>query len=97
MNGCELWILNCDYVNKYIVVWRKIKRRICRLPYIYSHSPQSVHGVVDRERMRTAFPHKKLIGNDVLTRKILRDIFLSLLLKLFSVQASRPGCLNTLC
>ena len=37
-------------------------------------------GVVGRERMGTAFPHKKLRGNGVPTREILRDIFLLLLL-----------------
>ena len=30
-------------------------------------------GVVGRERMGTAFPHKKLSGNGVPTREILRD------------------------
>ena len=33
-------------------------------------------GVVGRERMGTAFPHKKLSGNGVPTREILRDSFL---------------------
>ena len=33
MYGCELWNLSCSYVNKYIVAWRKIKRRLLRLPY----------------------------------------------------------------
>ena len=37
-------------------------------------------GVVGRERMKTAFPHKKLSGNAVSTREILRDILLLLLL-----------------
>ena len=37
-------------------------------------------GVVGWERMGTAFPHKKLSGNGVPTREILRDIFLLLLL-----------------
>ena len=32
-------------------------------------------GVVGRERMGTAFPHKKLSGNGVPTREILRDIY----------------------
>ena len=32
-------------------------------------------GVVGRERMGTAFPHKKLSGNGVPTREISRDIF----------------------
>ena len=32
--------------------------------------------VVGRERMGKAFPHKKLSGNGVPTREILRDIFL---------------------
>ena len=33
MYGCELWILSCSYAIKYIVAWRKIKRRLWRLPY----------------------------------------------------------------
>ena len=37
-------------------------------------------GVVGRERRKTAFPHKKLSGNGVPTREILRDILLLLLL-----------------
>ena len=37
---------------------------------------RSASGVVGRERMGTAFPHKKLSGNGVPTREILRDIFL---------------------
>ena len=39
-----------------------------------------ISGVVGRERMGTACPHKKLSGNGVPTREILRDIFLLLLL-----------------
>ena len=33
MYGCELWDLNCNYVTDFKVAWRKIKRRIWRLPY----------------------------------------------------------------
>ena len=39
-----------------------------------------ISGVVGRERMGTAFPHKKLSGNGVPTREILRELFLLLLL-----------------
>ena len=42
----------------------------------YSHVAYSA--VVGQERMGTAFPHKKLSGNGVPTREILRDIFLLL-------------------
>ena len=47
--------------------------RRCWLWFIFS-------GVVGRERMGTAFPHKKLSGNGVPIREILRNIFLLLLL-----------------
>ena len=49
-------------------------------------------GVVGRERMGTAFPHKKLSGNGVPTREILRDIFSLLLLnyKYFALLHARP-------
>ena len=33
MYGCELWDLNCNYIKGFKVAWRKIKRRIWRLPY----------------------------------------------------------------
>ena len=33
MYGCKLWDLNCNYVTDFKVEWRKIKRRIWRLPY----------------------------------------------------------------
>ena len=33
MYGCELWDLNCNYDTDFKVAWRKIKRRIWRLPY----------------------------------------------------------------
>ena len=32
MYGSELWNLNCKYVDEFRVAWRKIKRRIWRLP-----------------------------------------------------------------
>ena len=32
MYGSELWNLNCNYVDEFRVAWRKIKRRIWRLP-----------------------------------------------------------------
>ena len=32
MYGSELWNLNCNYVDKFTVIWRKNKRRIWRLP-----------------------------------------------------------------
>ena len=32
MYGSELWNLNCRYVDEFKVAWRKVKRRIWRLP-----------------------------------------------------------------
>ena len=32
MYGSELWNLNCRYVDEFKVTWRKVKRRIWRLP-----------------------------------------------------------------
>ena len=43
-------------------------------------------GVVGRERMGTAFPHKKLSGNGVPTREILRDIFFIIAIKLATLD-----------
>ena len=36
MYGCELWNLSSSYTDKYIIAWRKIKRRIGKIP-INSH------------------------------------------------------------
>ena len=43
---------------------------------IFVHCFNDTSGVVGRERMGTAFPDKKLSGNGVPTREILRDSFL---------------------
>ena len=32
MYGCELWDLSCKYIDEFKVAWRKIKRRVWRLP-----------------------------------------------------------------
>ena len=32
MHGCELWNLSLSYTDKYITAWRKIKRRIWKIP-----------------------------------------------------------------
>ena len=32
MYGCELWVLSCKYIDEFQVAWRKIKRRVWRLP-----------------------------------------------------------------
>ena len=45
-------------------------------------TPHLFSGVVGWERMGTAFPHKKLSGNGVPTREILRDIFFIIAIKL---------------
>ena len=36
MYGCELWNLSSSHIDKYIIAWRKIKRRIWKIP-INSH------------------------------------------------------------
>ena len=33
MYGCELWDLNRNYFKDFKVIWRKIKRRVWKLPY----------------------------------------------------------------
>ena len=32
MYGCELWNLSSGYINKFKTAWRKVKRRIWKLP-----------------------------------------------------------------
>ena len=51
------------YVSMYFKIMPKVVKYTCR---------QWCSG---RERMGTAFPHKKLSGNGVPTREILRDSF----------------------
>ena len=69
--------------NKYVKTNCEIKchqyRGVCKIS-------QGILGiayisrVVGRERIGTAFPHKKLSGNGVLTREFFRNIFILLLL-----------------
>ena len=53
---------------------------VCHIISYISYVSCVSSSVVGRERMGTAFPHKKLCGNGVPTREILRDILLLLLL-----------------
>ena len=57
----------------------------------YRTSSHVVSGVVGRERMGTAFPHKKLNGNDVPTREILRVIFLIVIFHCHHVATFRAS------
>ena len=37
MYGSKLWNLNSNYVDDFIVAWKKVKRRIKKLPCINAH------------------------------------------------------------
>ena len=37
MYRCELWNLNSSYTDKYIIAWRKINRRILKIPISHNH------------------------------------------------------------
>ena len=43
MYSSELWIISSSYTDKYIIVWRKIERRIWEI-FINSHK-HSVHNL----------------------------------------------------
>ena len=38
MSGSELWALNCNDVKDFVVAWRKVMRRIWKLPYNRAHN-----------------------------------------------------------
>ena len=54
-------------------------------PLSFSVPIRTTSGVVGRERMGTAFPHKKLSGNGVPTREILR-LFCIITIKFLTVN-----------
>ena len=68
MYGCELWNLSSSYIDKYIIAWRKIKRRIWKIP-INSHK-HIVHNLSSDckyliEKRILKFIHNGLNSNSV--------------------------------
>ena len=75
--GSQLWKFNSVGIDKCCKSWNIAVRTLLGLPYnAHTYLLGPISGVVGRERMGTAFPHKKLSGNGVPTRELLRDIFL---------------------
>ena len=71
--------VEADYIH-FFKKWTKCTFRVLSNHTLRVRSHWILYsGVVGRERMGTAFPHKKLGGNGVPTRKNLRDMFLLLL------------------
>ena len=79
-------------IYKYIPIREKISTSQ------FSQQIVDISGVVGRERMGTAFPHKKLSGNGVPTREILRYLLIvAIKLAIFhcyhnNVQVQIPTC-----
>ena len=68
MYGCELWNWSSSYTDKYIIAWRKIKRRIWKIP-INSHK-HIVHNLSSDckyliEKRILKFIHNGLNSNSV--------------------------------
>ena len=62
MYGCELWNLSSCYIGKYIIVWRKIKGQIWKIP-INSHK-HIVHNL-SSDCKYLIFIHNGLNSNSV--------------------------------
>ena len=93
MYGCELWNLSCSYVNKYIVAWRKIKRRLWRLPYTTHNN--IVHNLSNDvafqlDKRIVCFIHKALNHSNKVCR-------LLLLAKLHSISSTFATNYRHLC
>ena len=78
-----------------LILFYKIINNLAKVPhgYILINAYEG-SSVVGRERMGTALPHKKLSGNGVPTREILRDIFLLLQLYTLTAKLSMDVCRN---
>ena len=73
MYGCELWNLNSSDVQTFYIAWRKVKRRIWKLPSttynsIIHNITSNIHIIL--EKRFTKFMHSALNGN-IVCRQIL--------------------------
>ena len=73
MYGSELWNLNCSYVDYFKVAWRKVKRRIWKLP-CNTHNAivqNLTYNIDDQLDVRTAkFTHMCLNHHNDVCRSI---------------------------
>ena len=73
MYGCELWNLNSSDVQKFYIAWRKVKRRIWKLPSTTHNSiihniTSNIHIILEKQFIK--FMHNALYG-DIVCRQIL--------------------------
>ena len=73
MYGCELWNLNSSDVQKFYIAWRKVKRRIWKLPSTTHNSiihniTSNIHIILEKRFIK--FMHNALNGN-IVCRQIL--------------------------
>ena len=73
MYDCELWNLNSSDVQKFYIAWRKVKRRIWKLPSTTHNSiihniTSNIHIILEKRFIK--FMHNALNGN-IVCRQIL--------------------------
>ena len=73
--GCELWNYNSKYVNDIFIAWRKVMRKLFRLPY-RTHN-YIICGVVEcitvkLDRRLCKFIHSMLNSNNMTVKELLR-------------------------
>ena len=73
MYGCELWNLNSSDLQKFYIAWRKVKRRIWKLPSTTHNSiihniTSNIHIILEKRFIK--FMHSALNGN-IVCRQIL--------------------------
>ena len=76
MYGCELWNLNSSDVQKFYIAWRKVKRRIWKLPSTTHNSiihniTSNIHIILEKRFIK--FMHNALNGNIVCSRYYWRN------------------------
>ena len=67
--GCELWNITDSKVDKFYVAWRKVKRRIWKLPNT-AHNNRIIHNIASNihtilKKRLTKFIHSALNGNEM--------------------------------
>ena len=73
MYGCELWNLTSSYIDKYIIAWRKIKRRIWKIPptshkYIVHNLSSDCKMLLEKRSIK--FIHNALHNNNMMCAQI---------------------------
>ena len=75
MYGCELWQLNSSDVQKFYIAWRKVKRRIWKLPSTTHNSiihniTSNIHIILEKRFIKFSAPNGNIVCRQTLLAKL---------------------------